>query len=145
MDRRNFLNTMGLTGAALFATYCLGGCTKKEDDVTPDLPATGLSLDLNTAQYAGLKNNGSFVVLANEKIVVARTNAGLYVAVTRICSHEQQEQVSYFTSPERFECGAHGAQFNTNGGGLNSNGSKGLRTYKTEINPTGDTLKILNS
>jgi len=144
MDRKEFLHALGIGSAALFATYCLGGC--KSDTPTPnELPVDGISLDLNSAQYSSLKNNGAYLVLKNEKIVVAKTTAGAYVAVTLVCSHEGQEQVGYIANKNIFECSAHGAQFDTAGGGLNPKGAKGLRIYRTEINPTGDLLKIFNN
>lgn len=144
MKRKEFLRTLGLSSAALWATYCLGSC--KTDEVKPnELPADGLTLNLNDAAYSSLKNNGSFVAIQDQKIVVARTNAGVYVAVTRVCSHQQQEQIAFVASSSEFECGAHGARFSSTGQGLNDNGRNGLRTYRTEINQAGDTLKIFNS
>ena len=146
MDRKEFLKTLGISGAALFATYCLGSCGKK-DEAAPAtvLPDGGLTLDLNTATYSPLKTNGGFVILSAEKIVVARTNTGTYVAVTRVCSHQGNEQVSFLPNENLFECSAHGARFSTTGSGLNANGSNGLRTYRTEINQAGDSLRIFNS
>ncbi len=147
MDRNKFLRSLGLTGAALFATYCLGSC-KKDEAVAPagtTLPDTGLVLDLNSATYSSLKNNNAFVVLVNEKIVVARTSTGVYVAVTRICSHEQKVEVTFLAGQDKFECTAHQAQFSTTGAGLNSKGSGGLRVYRTQINTAGDTLTLFNN
>lgn len=144
MNRKDFLRNLGLSSAALWATYCLGSCNR--DEVKPnELPADGLTLNLNEAQYSSLKNNGSFIVLNDYKIVVARTNTGTYAAVTKICSHEQQEQIAFIPSTNEFECSAHGARFSTTGQGLNNNGKNGLRTYRTEINQAGDVLKIFNS
>lgn len=146
MNRTEFLKSLGLSGAALLATVCLGSCGSNKNDPEPtSLPADGLTLDLTTAPYNVLRNNGGFVILQAQKIVVARTNQGAYVAVTRICSHEGNERVSFNPTQNIFFCDVHGAQFDTNGRGLNSFGSGGLRTYRTEINATGDRLTIRNN
>jgi cytochrome b6-f complex iron-sulfur subunit len=145
MDRKEFLRTLGLGSAALWATYCLGGCKGDEEPTPNELPADGLTLDLNTAQYSSLKNNGSHVTISDYKIVVARTTTGSYVAVTKVCTHEGQVRIEYIPSQNFFECGAHGAQFSITGQGLNENGKNGIRVYRTEINQAGDTLKIFNS
>jgi cytochrome b6-f complex iron-sulfur subunit len=144
MNRQEFLRTLGLGGAALWATYCLGGC-KTEEPKPEELPSDGLALDLNSAQYSALKTKGNFVILADRKIVVAYTTTGAYIAVTRVCSHQGNEQITYLSNDNIFECGAHGAQFSTTGQGLNDNGRNGLRTYRTELNQQGDVLKIFNS
>lgn len=146
MNRTEFLKSLGLGGAALMATYCLGGCSSSKNDPQPmALPDAGLVLDLTVAPFNVLRNNGGFVVLQEQKIVVARTNQGTYVAVTRICSHEGNERVSFNPTQNIFFCDVHGAQFDTNGRGLNSFGGGGLRTYRTELNAAGDRLTIRNS
>jgi cytochrome b6-f complex iron-sulfur subunit len=130
------------------AVYCLGGCSssKNENDPQPTpLPNGELVLDLTVAPFNVLRNNGGFIVLQEQKIVVARTNQGNYLAVTRICSHEGKERVSFNPTQNIFFCDAHGAQFDVNGRGLNSFGKSGLRTYRTELNATGDRLTIRNS
>lgn len=142
MERTEFLKKLGLGGAALVAVYCtgaLGSCSKKNKAI-PQAENKDFTLDLTDPAYARLKNNGSFVVV--NTVVIAKTKAGNYVAVTQICSHEGNVNVVYDASNDNFYCSSHGARFNTSGGGINSEGSKGLKTYNTSLN--GNSLRVFS-
>jgi cytochrome b6-f complex iron-sulfur subunit len=145
MNRLEFLKSLGLKGASLFAVYCaasgLSSCVNESMDPTLP-PGTGgnaneLLLDLNSTSYSKLNTVGNYVIV--NSIVIARISASAFAAVTQVCSHEGKRKV-YFRSGE-FYCPEHGARFDTSGKGLNSTGSRGLRTYPTEL--TGTTLKVL--
>jgi nitrite reductase/ring-hydroxylating ferredoxin subunit len=139
INRNDFLKKIGFSSAALFAVMCAGGTLsscQNESGVTP--LASDITLDLANAQYAALLKNGGYVVLSSQNVVVAKTNTGAYAAVTLICSHEQQRQIMYRTS--EFYCTAHGARYDNNGTGLNSEGRKGLTVYQTSL--SGNILTI---
>lgn len=136
VTRVKFLRSLGLSvGAAFAATYCLSSCENEaETAVTP--VTTGTVIDLADAQYAKLNTMGNYVIVNN--IVIAHTSEGKFVAVPLTCSHEGQKQVMYRTN--EFYCTAHGARFDNQGKGLNSNGSKGLQLYK--VTQSGTKLTI---
>lgn len=144
MNRMEFLKSLGLKGASLFAVYCaasgLSSCVNESMD--PNLPPdTGgntneLVIDLSSPTYSKLNTVGNYVIV--NSIVIARISETAFAAVTQVCSHEGKKKV-YFRSGE-FYCPEHGARFNTVGKGLNSEGSKGLKTYQTEF--IGTTLKV---
>lgn len=143
MNRMEFLKSLGLKGASLFAVYCaasgLSSCVNESMDPTaPTGGGTGnaLSLDLNSAAYSKLNIVGNYVVVSG--IVIARISTTAFAAVTQVCSHDGQKKV-VFNSGE-FYCPVHGARFNTAGKGLNSTGSRGLKTYATLLE--GTTLKV---
>lgn len=142
MNRMEFLKSLGLKGASLFAVYCaasgLSSCVNESMDPTNPTGVTGkeLILDLNSAAYTKLNTVGNYVVVSG--IVIARVSTSTFAAVTQVCSHEGRRQV-IFNSGE-FYCAAHGARFDTAGKGLNSTGSKGLKTYATLLE--GTTLKV---
>ena len=145
MNRMEFLKSLGLKGASLFAVYCaasgLSSCVNESmDPTTPptDGGVTGnvLSLDLTTAAYSKLNTAGNYVIVSG--IVIARVNATTFAAVTQVCSHEGQRKVVY--NAGEFFCPAHDARFNTAGKGLNANGSRGLKTYACLLE--GTTLKV---
>lgn len=142
MNRIEFLKSLGLKGASLFAVYCaasgLSSCVNESMDPTNPTGVTGneLILDLNSAAYTKLNTVGNYVVVSG--IVIARVSTSTFAAVTQVCSHEGRRQV-IFNSGE-FYCAAHGARFDTAGKGLNSTGSKGLKTYATLLE--GTTLKV---
>jgi cytochrome b6-f complex iron-sulfur subunit len=142
MNRMEFLKSLGLKGASLFAVYCaasgLSSCVNESMDPTNPTGVTGneLILDLNSAAYTKLNTVGNYVVVSG--IVIARVSATAFAAVTQVCSHEGRRQVVF--NAGEFYCAAHGARFDTAGKGLNSTGSRGLKTYATLLE--GTTLKV---
>jgi cytochrome b6-f complex iron-sulfur subunit len=142
MNRMEFLKSLGLKGASLFAVYCaaagLSSCVNESMDPTNPTGGTGneLLLDLNSAAYTKLNTVGNYVVVSG--IVIARVSATAFAAVTQVCSHEGRRQVVF--NAGEFFCAAHGARFDTAGKGLNSTGSRGLKTYATLLE--GTTLKV---
>ena len=142
MNRMEFLKSLGLKGASLFAVYCaasgLSSCVNESMDPTTPTGGTGneLSLDLTSAAYSKLNTTGNYVIVSG--IVIARVSATAFAAVTQVCSHEGRRQVVF--NAGEFYCAAHGARFDTAGKGLNSTGSRGLKTYVTTLE--GTTLKV---
>jgi len=142
MNRMEFLKSLGLKGASLFAVYCaasgLSSCVNESMDPTTPTGGTGneLSLDLTSAAYSKLNTTGNYVIVSG--IVIARVSATAFAAVTQVCSHEGRRQVVF--NAGEFYCAAHGARFDTAGKGLNSTGSRGLKTYVTKLE--GTTLKV---
>lgn len=144
MNRMEFLKSLGLKGASLFAVYCaasgLSSCVNESMD--PTLPpgtdgnANELILDLNEPAYTKLNTVGNYVIVSG--IVIARISDTAFAAVTQVCSHEGKRKVTYRSG--EFYCPEHGARFDTNGNGLNSNGKKGLKIYPTAL--TGTSLKL---
>lgn len=132
MERRKFLEQLGVGAAFALTASCLGSC-KSDTAVSP----VDFTLDLNDSANANLKTNGGYIV--KNGAVVARTTSGSYVAATVTCSHEGQQRITY-NSQGQWYCTAHGALFDATGKGLNSNGSKGLTIFKTEL--TGTTLRV---
>jgi cytochrome b6-f complex iron-sulfur subunit len=127
MERRDFLEKIGIGAAFVLTSSCFGAC--KTEDFAPT-GTVDFTLDLTAAANAALNVNGGFVI-AN-KIVVAKDTSGKYVAATQVCSHEGKVQVSYDKANNNYICSAHGATFDLAGKGTNSNGSKGLTIYKVE-------------
>lgn len=142
LNRTEFLKKLGFSGAALFAAaYCTGtltSCKKDEAEpiVTPPAPKALATIDLNATSSAALKTVGGYITV--DKIVIAFTSESKYVAVTKICSHAQNEAITY--NKTEFVCSVHGAKFDNTGKGTNANGSAGLTVYKTSV--TGNTLTV---
>ena len=137
-----FLKSLGLKGASLFAVYCaasgLSSCVNESMDPSTPTGGTGneLVLDLNSAAYSKLTTVGNYVIVSG--VVIARVSATAFAAVTQVCSHEGQRKVVF--NAGEFYCPVHGARFDTAGKGLNSTGSRGLKTYATTLD--GTTLKV---
>lgn len=135
MDRKAFLNALGVGAAFALTSTCLGGC--KKESTTPSGPVD-FTLDLSLAANAALLTNGNYIISNN--CVVAKTTAGTYVAATVICSHEGRTQVTYDSTNNNYYCTAHGAKFSLAGAGLNGNGSNGLTIYNTSL--SGNMLRV---
>jgi len=137
-----FLKSLGLKGASLFAVYCaassLTSCVNESMDPSLTSGGTGneLLLDLSSSAYSKLNTVGNYVIVSG--IVIAKVSATAFAAVTQVCSHEGKRQVVF--NAGEFYCSAHGARFDTAGKGLNSTGSRGLKTYVTTLE--GTILKV---
>ncbi len=133
MNRKKFFQKLGLSTGAIMAVYCMGGLSGCAQDQTVPTPNSNVdfNLDLSSQENAVLNQTGGFVIA--HKVVIARTAVDTFAAVTQICSHEGQQQVTFQASSEEFYCTAHGARYDTKGHGLNSNGSRGLTTYQTVL------------
>jgi len=142
MNRMEFLKSLGLKGASLFAVYCaassLTSCVNESMDPNLTSGGTGneLLLDLSSSAYSKLNTVGNYVIVSG--IVIAKVSATAFAAVTQVCSHEGKRQVVF--NAGEFYCSAHGARFDTAGKGLNSTGSRGLKTYVTTLE--GTILKV---
>ncbi len=134
MDRREFFTKIGTGAAVALVTTCLGSCSNSN---TPSGPVD-FSLDLSSTQFAPLLTKGNYIVM--NQCVVAHGIDDKYYAATVICSHEGESRVTYSKGSNEYYCTAHGARYSLSGSGLNSNGSKGLTIYATEL--SGMTLRV---
>ncbi|WP_075351337.1 Rieske 2Fe-2S domain-containing protein [Algoriphagus marinus] len=144
LSRNAFLKSLGFKGASLLAVYCavpaLSSCI---NEPSPNDPGGGgstidFTLDLNDSAYSALKTVGKYVI-AN-RIVIARISSTTFAAVTQVCSHENKAKVIYRNA--EFYCPEHGAKYDVNGRGLNSNGKNGLTVYMTAFD--GSLLRVFS-
>ena len=127
MDRRQFLEQVGLGAAFVLTATCLGSCK------TESVSAVDFTIDINDSAFSALKTNGGYVI--KNGAVVARTLTGGYAAATVTCSHEGEQGISY-NNQGQWYCTAHSALFDATGKGLNNNGSKGLTIFKADLSGT---------
>ena len=138
INRKQFLNKLGLGTGAIMATYCLGGLTNCDEGSNIIVRDLDFILNLDDSAYDALKKVGGYV--RKNKVVIARVSEGNFVAVTQICSHQGAESITFRSTNSDFYCTKHGAIFDLEGNGLNSNGSKGIMVYKTSL--SGKDLRI---
>ena len=138
MDRKNFLSQVGVGAAAFLAPICLGGiagCGKSSNDSTPSAPSNvDFTLDVSSGALA---SNGGFLV--SQGILVARTNAGAFLAVSAACTHEGTS-VTYNAANNNFVCPNHGAKFSNTGMVTLGPATTNLKSYNTSL--TNSTLRI---
>ncbi|MDA9554946.1 Rieske 2Fe-2S domain-containing protein [Pelobium sp.] len=138
MDRKEFLNAIGMGAAAVAVFNCIG-CAKNNTG-SPSDPAPSnvdFTLDLTASANSALSTNGGYIY-ANG-IIVARTTTGAYIAVSQTCTHENY-RVIFRGSAQQFYCQNHGAAFAQNGAVINGPANQALKQYNTQL--TGTNLRI---
>jgi cytochrome b6-f complex iron-sulfur subunit len=136
MDRKEFLNLLGLSVGGMVVVSCLGSCA---DDSEDEPETVDFILNLTETANAALNSNGGFVV--RNGIIVARTTAGVYIAVAAACTH-QGTTVQYQSGNRRFFCPNHGSNFAEDGSVINGPATRPLREYQTQL--TGTVLRVFS-
>ncbi|MCK9413052.1 MAG: Rieske (2Fe-2S) protein [Prolixibacteraceae bacterium] len=147
MKRNEFFSAIGISAGMIFMAPVLSSCSK--DITDPTNPGGGgnpgggtgavdFTLDLTSPTYAALNNNGGSIVKDN--IIVARTAAGTFVALTSICSHQQYNPIAFESANNRFHCPNHGSNFGLDGAVINGPATSALKKYNVQL--TGTNLRI---
>lgn len=150
ISRAAFLKSLGLSSAALMSIYCLGtattGCSSKKEEPTPtpnpNAPKVDFTLDLTTAANSALNTNGGFVYPTNAPLIVARTRAGAFVALSKICTH-QGTRVNFQPANDQFHCPNHDSTFGLDGAVKSDPATVALKRYNTTL--TGTSLRVFES
>ncbi|MCX6167577.1 MAG: Rieske (2Fe-2S) protein [Sphingobacteriales bacterium] len=141
MDRKDFLSQVGVGAAAFLAPICLGGiagCGKSSSGSTSSVPSPPSNVDFTLDVSSGaLASNGGFLV--SQGILVARTSAGAFLAVSAACTHEGTT-VNYNAANNNFVCPNHGAKFSNTGMVTLGPATTNLKSYNTSL--TNSTLRI---
>lgn len=143
MQRKEFINALGLSTASLLLATCFGACSKANgtdsgNTVTPPPPSNiDFLLDLTLTENANLGTNGGFVY--KNGIIIARTTTGGYIAVSMACTH-QGTAVIYDGSNNRFFCNNHGSSFSNSGVVNNGPAATNLKQYATSL--SGTSLRV---
>lgn len=132
MDRKSFLKTVGQASAGVVLLGCFGACSRDEDNREVDF-----TLDLSSNDNAALQNNGGSRVVNG--VMVARTNAGDFIAVAARCTH-QGSTIQFEANNNRFRCPNHGATFGTNGNVTGGPARTNLQQYQTAL--SGNSLRV---
>lgn len=157
MKRGEFLRSLGLSTSTLMAFYCLGttmtACGSSDDDPEPNPgggSGTGISgtntgnainftVDLNNSNNSKLKTNGNYIITGD--VLVARTTAGSYIALSKICTHEGNP-VQYRASSNDIFCPSHQSEFSTTGAVEQGPAANPLKAYTVTVSSDGNTLTV---
>ncbi len=135
MDRKEFLSQIGIGAAALLVPVCIGGLSScKKKNTAP----TNVDFTIDTSTGA-LASNGGFLV--KNSVIVARTNAGTFIAVSAACTH-QGTNVNYNATNNLFVCPNHGAIFDPTGAVIQGPATTNLTKYNTTL--TGTSLRVFS-
>ncbi len=134
MNRKDFLAQVGIGAAIVLAPACIGGLAGCKKSSTSTL----VDFTVDTSSGA-LATNGGFIV--KDKVIVARTNSGTFIAVAAACTHEGTT-VNYNASSNSFICPNHQAHFSSTGAVTQGPASTNLTQYKTTL--TGTQLRVFS-
>jgi len=139
MERKDFIEKVGLGTASLLIFGCMQACSKSGtpvgpsgNDNDPNKPAVDFTIDISIAPYNVLNTQGGYYIDTAKSIIIARTLDNQFIAVSSKCTHAN-ETIEYQGADNRFYCSRHGSTF-TNGGAV-SNGpaTQALKQYKTML------------
>ena len=136
MDRKEFLSMLGVGAAAAALNMCMQGCTKAP--TTKTAPTVDIKIDLNLPANQSLNTNGGSIAASG--LVIARTNAGAFIAVSQACTH-QGTSVLYRPSNNEFVCPSHGSTFGPTGAVGLGPANVNLKSYSTQL-LTGNILHV---
>jgi cytochrome b6-f complex iron-sulfur subunit len=157
MKRGEFLRSLGLSTSTLMAFYCLGttmtACGSKEDDPDPTpnpnpgggtgisgtTTGSGINFTVDLTINTTLKTAGEYKIFGD--VLVAFTTGSSYVALSKICTHEQNP-VQYRKSSNDIMCPSHGSEFSITGAVTQGPAAAALKTYKTSLSSDGNTLTV---
>jgi len=146
MERKDFIEKVGLSAASVLIFGCMQSCSKS-DSPAPTQPSSNnntakpidYTINITTNPYTSLNTAGGFYVDKTNNIIIARTLTDDFIAVSSVCTH-QQVQIDFQASNNRFYCSAHGSAFFTTGAVLNGPAGAPLKQYK--ITRSGNSLRI---
>jgi cytochrome b6-f complex iron-sulfur subunit len=153
LSRGEFMRSLGLSTGALMAFYCLGTATTscKSDDPAPATPtpsgngitgtttgnAINFTVDLANSNYSKLKTKGEFVKEGD--VFIVNTNSGI-VALSRLCTHQSLDTLSYRSANDDIRCTTHGSVFKTDGTVTTGPAARPLTRYTATV--SGNTLTV---
>ena len=148
MERKDFIEQVGLSAASILIFGCMQGCSKSDSPAPtpptgttnpPPVKAIDFTINITTNPYTSLNTAGGFYVDKANNIIIARTLTDEFLAVSSLCTH-QQVLLDFQPSNNRFYCSGHGSLFSTTGAVLNGPAAAPLKQYKTTR--TGNNLRI---
>jgi len=152
MERKDFIEKVGLSAASILIFGCMQGCSKSDSPAPTPPPsnnnnppkAIDFTINITTNPYTSLNTAGGFYVDKTNNIIIARTNTtpNEFLAVSSLCTH-QQVTLDYQASNNRFICPSppgHGSLFSSTGAVVNGPAAAPLKPYKTSL--TGNILRI---
>jgi cytochrome b6-f complex iron-sulfur subunit len=150
MERKDFIEKVGLSAAGILVFGCMQSCSKS--GATAEAPSSNnnnsttpktidFTINLSIAPYNVLNTAGGFYVEPVNGIIIARTLNNEFIAVSSVCTH-QNVTVEYQGNSNRFYCPGHGSTFTNAGAVTNGPAAQALKQYKTAL--TNNNLRVFS-
>ncbi|HEX5171693.1 MAG TPA: Rieske (2Fe-2S) protein [Cyclobacteriaceae bacterium] len=131
--RREFVKESGVAITCGMLLQLLESCGDNSSSTSPD----GFNIDLTDPTSSALTTVGGAIV--KNGIVVIRTSADVYVALSNRCTH-QACTVDYKSSNQQLVCPCHGSRFDNNGDVVQGPAAKALSRYAVSV--SGNILAV---
>jgi cytochrome b6-f complex iron-sulfur subunit len=149
MERKDFIEQVGLSTASILIFGCMQACTKSETSSsgndtgnnTGTNKQVDFTINIAVAPYTSLNSLGGFFVESTTGIIIARTLKDEFIAVSSACTH-QGVTVEFQSGQNRFYCSAHGSAFDIKGAVTNGPATGALKQFKTSL--TGTSLRVFS-
>jgi cytochrome b6-f complex iron-sulfur subunit len=144
IERKDFLKQVGLGFGAIMLMNCLQGCGETEiPDPNPgsNTGKVDFTIDISTSTYSKLQTKGGYVVVANQKVIIARTQADSWIAVSSACTHEGTT-IDYRSSSNDFICNNHKSEFTATGAVQKGPAASALKKYNVTFTANTNTLRV---
>jgi len=150
MERKDFIEQVGLSSAAILIFGCMQACSKSDTSSNSSNPIgnpgnsvinkeVDFTINIGIAPYLSLSKPGGFYVESKTGIIIARNLNDDFLAVSSFCTH-QGATIEYQANTNRFYCAAHGSVFDTKGAVTTGPATGALKQYKTTL--TGTNLRV---
>jgi cytochrome b6-f complex iron-sulfur subunit len=155
MERKDFIEQVGLSAASILIFGCMQGCSKSDSPAPTNPPSNNnptnkidFTINITNNPYTSLNTAGGFYVDRTTNIIIARmlnpSNPNEpFIAVSSLCTH-QQVTIDFQANNNRFFCSGHNSAFSTTGAVLNpqQEAKVALKPYKAIL--TGNSLRIFD-
>lgn len=142
MERKEFLQSLGMGAGSLILSCCLAGCSKTDEDGTTPAPTPGtnkVDFSFDTTTDTNLANKGW---TTRNNVIIARSGTS-YLAFESSCPH-QSFALTYDGNAQTFPCSntgaGHGSVFDKDGKRITGPAPRDLKKYQTQV--TGNTLRV---
>jgi cytochrome b6-f complex iron-sulfur subunit len=146
VTRKEFLLQLAIGSATLGASSAiasfLASCSLPTSPQGSSLPTSSGTLSSNKVTVdissgSPLAQNGFAIVqYTGGSLLVARTDDGVYHAMTSICTHQGCSIDQYNSGTKEFVCPCHGSRFSAVGAVTNGPASVALKQYVTSVSGT---------
>jgi len=151
MERKDFIEQVGLSAASILIFGCMQSCSKSDSPASTQPPSNNnnpnnkidFTINITNNPYTSLNTAGGFYVDRTNNIIIARTLANEFIAVSSLCTH-QQVTIDFQANNNRFFCSGHNSAFSTTAAVLNpqQEARVALKQYKAIL--TGNSLRIFD-
>jgi cytochrome b6-f complex iron-sulfur subunit len=144
IDRKDFLKQVGMGFGAIMLMNCLQSCSETEipdPDPIVNTDKLDFSIDITASGNTALQTKGGFLVVSGKKVIIARTLADTWIAVSSACTHEGTT-IGYRASSNDFLCPNHLSTFSATGAVTKSPAASALTKYNVTFTANSNIVRV---